>query len=863
MAISTGDAAMDKVLTTLHMGDNVVWQVDRIEDYISLSEQFAQQALKDGRKLIYVRFAVHPPVLKPRRGISIRELDAGKGFEHFSTAVHRIITEEGRGAFYVFDSLSELLSEWSNDLMVGNFFKITCPFLFQMDTIAYFSLLRNRHSFKTIARVRDTTQVLVDIYHDRAKEYVHPIKVWDRYAPTMFLPHLREGDKLVPIAASAEAARLFSSVFSKGSDNPERKLDRWDRVFLEAESLLTEENAEAERRRSQLLRQLVGLLISREARMQELAGRYLALEDLLDIHKRMIGTGSLGGKAAGMLLARKILARECPDLARESLEAHDSFYVGSDVFYSYLVENDLWKDRMRQRTDEGYFTAARTLKDRILKGRFPEEMREEFRKMMEYFGQSPMIVRSSSLLEDAYGNAFAGKYESVFLPDRGSPEERYGKFIDAVRKIYSSTMDEEALIYRRKRGLDRTDEQMALLVQRVSGAQRNNYFFPDAAGVGISYNTYVWDKDIKPESGMLRVVTGLGTRAVDRVEGDYPRIVALSDPLKKPHAGMIDTRRFSQHEADLIDVELGTLSAVPVRTLFSKGLFPFPELIASKDHQAMAELEEQGRSEELWVVTFDGLVSKEGFVDMMRKTLSALEAAYGRPVEIEFTVNLDRDGVPVVNILQCRPMARKQITSRGGSEKRVSKGEHVILRSRGNFLGGSVSLGIDRIIYVDPARYCALEGLSARYDIARLVGALNRQVDRSKVALMLLGPGRWGTSTPQLGVPVTFSEINNVKALGEIAFASGGVMPELSFGTHFFHDLIESDIFYLALFPDEEDVYMDREFFKGPGTGFKDVPEEFMKYGDIVKVFDLKEKGRLLSDVGRQEAVCSIMRKSA
>ena len=128
-------------------------------------------------------------------------------------------------------------------------------------------------------------------------------------------------------------------------------------------------------------------------------------------------------KACGMLLARKIIHTELPEY-RSYFEPHDSFYIGSDVFYTYIVSNNCWETRIAQRTEEGYFSKAGALKEALLSGSFPPDIREKFRTVLEYFGQSPIIVRSSSFLEDGFGNAFAGKYESVFHVNQGSPEER-------------------------------------------------------------------------------------------------------------------------------------------------------------------------------------------------------------------------------------------------------------------------------------------------------------------------------------------------------------------------------------------------------------------------------------------------------
>src|SRR5699024_275651 len=119
---------------------------------------------------------------------------------------------------------------------------------------------------------------------------------------------------------------------------------------------------------------------------------------------------------------------------RKYLEPHDSYYIGSDVFYTYIVSNNCWEIRIAQRTEEGYFAKAEDLRKALLSGEFPADIREKFRSVLEYFGQSPIIVRSSSFLEDGFGNAFAGKYESVFCVNQGTPKERMREFTQAVRR---------------------------------------------------------------------------------------------------------------------------------------------------------------------------------------------------------------------------------------------------------------------------------------------------------------------------------------------------------------------------------------------------------------------------------------------
>ncbi|MHB8961955.1 MAG: PEP/pyruvate-binding domain-containing protein, partial [Saccharofermentanales bacterium] len=456
---------LDAVIDSLRLGDNVVWQVDDIEDYIAFTEPFVRQALEDRRHIVYMRFGKHRAVVPANERITVYQLIPDSGFESFATQVYNIITREGRYAFYIFDCLTELLEHWCSDLMLGNFFKITCPYLFVLDTVAYFAIIRNRHSFGSIARIRETTQLLIDLKRVSSELYIHPLKVWERYSPTMFLPHKYADGEFESITSSVDAAVLFNPRLPQQLSSG--NIDYWDKLFISAEELLALPVGSPER--VEMFGRLVRILIGRDPKIMDLAHRFLTLEDIIRIKNRQIGTGYIGGKSVGMILARNILTQDNDYDFSSSFEPHDSFYLGSDIFYTYLVQNGWWQLRMEQITPEQYFTKAPELKEKLLTGKFPAAIRERFLEMLEYFGQSPIIVRSSSLLEDNFGNAFAGKYESVFCVNQGSPEDRYEQFENAVRTVYASTMDENALNYRLKRNLSGKDEQMALLVQRVSG----------------------------------------------------------------------------------------------------------------------------------------------------------------------------------------------------------------------------------------------------------------------------------------------------------------------------------------------------------------------------------------------------------
>ena len=793
--VSTGIADFDRVIDHLRFGDNVVWQVDSVSGYREMAGCFAKSARAEKKDIIYVRFANHESILEEGEGVKICPVNPGKGFENFALEIRSLIGREGKGALYVFDCLTYLLKYWHSDLMIGNFFKSVCPYLYELDTVAYFAIKRNFHTYGTVAGIRETTQLLLDLYQINGKTYIHPLKVWQRYSPTMFFPHLIRDGEAVCITSSSDASELLGSI-SRG----EMRLDHWNTIFGKAKRALGFSAAQQQSVKKRLMHMLIG----NDSRIFRLCDRYFTLKDILEIASRVIGTGCIGGKSVGMLLARKILEVEGGGSFLPFMEPHDSFYIGADVFYTYIVQNGWWGLRAAQKTPEGYFKYAAELREKLLHGSFPKDIQEQFVRMLEYFGQSPIIIRSSSLLEDNFGNAFAGKYESVFCVNQGTPLERYEAFEKAVRAVYASTMNEDALHYRMNRGLAGQDEQMAILVQRVSGDRHGDYFLPHLAGVGNSSNLYVWDKSIDMNAGMLRLVFGLGTRAVDRTGGDYVKVVCLDNPLRVPPMSLEDQGKFSQHRADLLSLADNSFKTVDLGEVINLPLKADKNLFFSPDRAALSRLRELGYADVKvpYLPDFKKLFTDTGFAAAMREMLAVLSKAYDYPVDIEFTANFNEEGSFKINLLQCRPLQTKGL---GKTVKipKVKDEKDCFFLGTGNFMGGSVRLPIDYVVMIDAGAYLKLPERE-KYEVARSVGLINKMM-KDKNA-MLVGPGRWGSSTPSLGVPVHFTELCNMKVLCEYSSKKEGFMPELSYGSHFFQDIVESEIFYVAIFDGYRDV---------------------------------------------------------
>ncbi|NLK98882.1 MAG: hypothetical protein GX272_12540 [Epulopiscium sp.] len=856
---STGHTGLDKAINYLRIGDNVVWQVNYLEDYINYARTFVKSSLEDNKKVIYMRFAAHPPILEDQNQIKTYVLDPSIGFESFTTEVHRIITKEGLEAFYVFDCLSNLLEAWATDLMIGNFFQVICPYLFEMETIAYFAIIRGSHSFDTVARIRETTQLLLDLYNIKGKRYIHPLKVWNRYSSTMFLPHVERNEEMIPVTSSAEVAMLFSYLPKQGFGNVKRHLDYWDKLFMDAEQLLDHKDSLSEEGKLQtqkMIEQLCKLMLSKEKKVLELSTKYFTLEDILSIKSRLIGSGLIGGKAVGMLLARKILQNDKKLNWDAHLEPHDSFYIGSDVFYTYLVQNGWWSLRVEQKSKEGYFKAAEILREKMRNGKFTESIKEQFLQMLEYFGQSPIIVRSSSLLEDGFGNAFAGKYESVFCVNQGSPSERYEQFEEALRTVYSISLNKDALEYRMKRGLDQADEQMAILVQRVSGDYHKKYFFPFLGGVGFSYNSYVWKEDLDPKAGMIRLVLGLGTSAVNRVEGDYPRVAALDQPMIQPIGNMEDIKKYSQHKVDVLNLENNKLERISLNKLMWEKTGIKMDLIGILDYETNRKIKEYNiKEQEAWILTYEKLFKDTEFIPTIKNMLKTLETAYNYPVDIEFTVNYISDDSLKINLVQCRPLQTKGAGGQVDIPEDIDE-KSLLFATKGHFMGGSINQSIKRIIYVDPKGYSNLSSQD-KYALARLIGLLNKKIaNKQEVPTMLVAPGRVGSSTPSLGLPVTFSEISNISIICETAYEIMGMVPDLSFGSHFFQDLVEEDIFYVAIFPNSKETIFNVDLFENSISSLKEILPKEIKFESVLKVIDTQSQVQIKADLKSQQLKC-------
>ena len=568
------------------------------------------------------------------------------------------------------------------------------------------------------------------------------------------------------------------------------------------------------------------------------AKRYIRVVDFAYVLDHILPTdgryGRLGGKSAGLILAHSILqeARREGRLAAEH-KIPNSYFLPSNGILEFIEYNGLEelinvKYKKPEEVHDEFPLVERLFKS----GSFPPTIEKGLEEMLYEIGEVPLIIRSSSLLEDRIGHAFSGKYKSLFIPNSGTLEARLAALEDAIAEVYASIFHPDPIEYRRERGLIDFQEQMGVLIQEVVGREAGGMLFPVFAGVAFSRCEMRWSPRIRHTDGMARLVLGLGTRAVDRTVNDYPVLVALEQPALRAVQRPDEVYRYSQHDVDVVDLRESQFESMPLAAFMGRVGRQIPHMnrIFSiyRDHQILplVGILPQVDPKEL-VITFDGLL-KTSFPRDLKQMLDLLEEGLGEPVDVEFA----HDGDDFY-MLQCRAL------SRGASAQHVEVPADVLEEKKVFSANRYVQMGqardLEYIVLVDPRDYEKLETREEMQRVARAIGVVNKALPKGR--FLLMGPGRWGSRGDiKLGVPVTYADISHTAILIEIARQKGSYLPDVSFGTHFFNDLVESGIHYLPLYPDDPAVVWNEEFLNGSPSSLAEVAPEFADMQEIVRV---------------------------
>jgi len=593
------------------------------------------------------------------------------------------------------------------------------------------------------------------------------------------------------------------------------------------------------------------------------AKSFVELNDFHDLLQQMIygaeSHGRLGGKSAGLFLASQILkkANDSANLLGK-VKIPKTWYITSDILLTFMHYNDL-DDVVEQKYKE--INQVRQEYPHIVqmfkRSRFPEDIVKGLSVALDDFGESPLIVRSSSLLEDRWGAAFSGKYKSLFIANQGSKDARLEALMDAIAEVYASTFGPDPIEYRTERNLIDFGEEMGIMIQAVVGRRIGRYYLPSYAGVAFSRNEFRWSPRIKRNDGLLRIVPGIGTRAVDRLSDDYPVLIAPGQPALRVNATVDEVLRYAPRHVDVINLSTNSFETIPVEELLQEhgadiaGLDQMVSVLTPDRMLKAPGIHLDPKVDDL-VITFEGLVSRTPFVAMVRSLLQVLEEKLGTPIDIEFASDGDD-----FYLLQCRPQSHGPMMAPAPIPKDIPQ-DRVVFSATRHVSNGRTS-DITHIVYVDPQKYTLLPDLGDLMAVGRAVSQLNKLLPRRQFILM--GPGRWGSRGDiKLGVNVTYSDINNTAALIEIARKTGGYVPDLSFGTHFFQDLVEARIHYLPLYPDDDGTAFNENFLTHSPNLLPQVLPEFATLADAVRLIDVPQATngmvlRLLMNADLEEAV--------
>jgi hypothetical protein len=561
---------------------------------------------------------------------------------------------------------------------------------------------------------------------------------------------------------------------------------------------------------------LIRKIISDQLAYISIAKDWLTVEDLIKIRRRKIGNGKIGGKAAGLVLAASILKQVAEKAILDRLYIPESYFIGSDLIYIYMSANGLshWNEQ-KYKSDDQIIAEYPRIKQEFIAGEFPPDILEKLQDMLDEIGPLPIIVRSSSQLEDSFGTSFAGKYDSYFCPNQGTRSENLRALSQAIALTYASTLKPEALLYRRSKGLQDYDERMAILIQEVQGENFGPYFMPHGAGVAFSRNLYRWSPMIRREDGFIRMVWGLGTRAVERVGNDYPRLIALSHPLLQPDDSVEAIRHYSQQYIDLIDIEKNQFRTLPIHEVLQPEYPPLRYLTQIEEEGYFSSLRGRIRTPEILklAVTFSEFLRRTPFASTIKDILRILESDYHSAVDIEFTVQVTdpqslRPDIRI-SLLQCRPQSHLTATQTVKLPQHLRDNE--IIFSTHFMVPKGYAPGLLYLLFVVPEKYFALPTSALRREVGVQISRLNKLLPPK--SFLCIGPGRWGTANSDLGIFISYADIHNAAALVELSGKGIGPAPDPSFGTHFFQDLMEAQIYPLSLFLDREDVAFNRDFF--------------------------------------------------
>ena len=504
-----------------------------------------------------------------------------------------------------------------------------------------------------------------------------------------------------------------------------------------------------------------------------------------------IGQGSLGGKGRGLAFIDSIIKKYpiCDNFDGVTVSIPRTVVLCTDIFDQFMEENNLYPIALSDAPDEEILRC-------FINAKLPSQLKDDFLALFEVIDK-PLAIRSSSLLEDSHYQPFAGIYSTYMVPRLDNKEEMLHLLGDAIKSVYASVFYADSKAYMTATSNLIDQEKMAIIIQEVAGAEHDGYYYPSFAGVGRSLNYYPINDEM-PEDGVAEIAVGLGKYIVDgglalRFSPRHPDKVLQTSTLD---LALRDTQT-QLYALDLKDVggfkvdDGFNIKKIRVQDAAKNGSLRY--MVSTFDpYDQVIRDSEYGNGRR--VVTFANVLQHKVFplaeiVDFM---LSEGEKEMRRPVEIEFAGCIDKHGETKGNVywLQIRPIVdRKEMLD----EKIMHTSDSQLIMKTSSALGHGMMDGVTDVVYVKTQNFSSFNNPM----VAREIEKLNKSYVEADKGYILIGPGRWGSSDPALGIPVKWAHISAARVIAETALPGYRIEP--SQGTHFFQNLTSFGVGYFTI----------------------------------------------------------------
>ncbi len=529
-----------------------------------------------------------------------------------------------------------------------------------------------------------------------------------------------------------------------------------------------------------------------------------------------IGEGSIGGKARGLAFLDSLIKRNhlYQHFEKVNVTIPKTVVVGTDLFDEFMETNDLYKVALSDNISDEEILEA------FLKAKLPDRLNEDLLTIISLVNK-PLAIRSSSLLEDSHYQPFAGIYNTYMVPFiKGNYRKMFRMVRKAIKGVYASVYYADSKSYMQATSNVIDEEKMAVVIQTVAGTEYGNRYYPTISGVARSLDYYPIPPE-KPEDGTASIALGLGKYIVDgglslRFSPRYPEKVlqisnpemALKETQKHFFALKMDIDVFSPSPDDSKD-----LLKLSIKEAEKDGSI---RQIASTYDLHNNILRDGYNDEGKKLITFSNILKHKTMplAEIISKVLQLGKQEMDKPVEIEFVVDLnpDQDGQVDFNLLQIRPIASKGESINLNKEK-INKKETLIISDTA--LGNGIVNDIRDVVYIRPQSFDA----ARNEETVQKIAEINDQFIQADKNYVLIGPGRWGSSDPWLGIPVKWPQISNARLIIESGIENYRIDP--SQGTHFFQNLTSFRVGYFTINPFIDDGYYDLKFLDSQPAVFE------------------------------------------